>query len=55
MSAQTTDKKVNEVTPELFRQGPDAKAMAKLSPETIQGIIRESGLHRPKQKYFETC
>ena len=50
MSAQTTDKKVNEVTPELFRQGPDAKAMAKLSPETIQGIIREVGLAPTKAK-----
>ncbi len=30
MSAQTTDKKVNQVTPELFRQGPDAENMAKL-------------------------
>ena len=27
MSAQTTDKKVNEVTPELFRVGPDAEMM----------------------------
>ena len=25
MSAQTTDKKVNEVTPELFRRGPTQK------------------------------
>ena len=50
MRAQTTDKKVNEVTPELFRQGPDAKAMAKLSPETIQGIIREVGLAPTKAK-----
>ena len=50
MSAQTTDKKVNEVTPELFRQGPDAKAMAKLSPETIQGIIREVGLAPTKAR-----
>ena len=52
MSAQTTDKKVNEVTPELFRQGPDAEAMAKLSPETIQGIIEKSGLLLQKQGIF---
>ena len=50
MSAQTTDKKVNQVTPELFRQGPDAYAMAKLSPETIQGIIREVGLAPTKAR-----
>ena len=28
MSAQTTDKKVNQVTPELFRHGSDATRMA---------------------------
>ena len=50
MSAQTTDKKVNQVTPELFRQGPDAQSMAKLSPETIQGIIREVGLAPTKAR-----
>ncbi len=50
MSAQTTDKKVNEVTPELFRQGPDAKAMANLSPQKIQTIIREVGLAPTKAK-----
>lgn len=30
LSAQSTDVKVNTVTPELFRRGPDAEAMAKL-------------------------
>ena len=50
MSAQTTDKKVNQVTPELFRQGPDSQSMAKLTPETIQGIIREVGLAPTKAR-----
>ena len=50
MSAQTTDKKVNQVTPELFRQGPDSESMAKLTPETIQGIIREVGLAPTKAR-----
>ena len=50
MSAQTTDKKVNQVTPELFRQGPDAQSMSKLSPETIRGIIREVGLAPTKAR-----
>ena len=35
MSAQTTDKKVNQVTPELFRRGPDAHSMAILDAEEI--------------------
>ena len=50
MSAQTTYKKVNQVTPELFRQGPDSQSMAKLTPETIQGIIREVGLAPTKAR-----
>lgn len=50
MSAQTTDKKVNQVTPELFRRGPDAKNMAELSAQEIQAIIREVGLAPTKAR-----
>jgi len=50
MSAQTTDKKVNEVTPELFRRGPNAKEMSMLTIETIREIIREVGLAPTKAK-----
>ena len=50
MSAQTTDKKVNQVTPELFEAGPNAKLMSKLNVETIQSIIREVGLAPTKSK-----
>ena len=50
MSAQTTDKKVNEVTPELFTIGYDPKHMAQLSVETIRECIREIGLAPTKAK-----
>lgn len=50
MSAQTTDKKVNEVTPELFAIGNDPKHMAQLSVETIRECIREIGLAPTKAK-----
>ncbi len=50
MSAQTTDKKVNQVTPELFEAGPNAELMSKLNVETIQSIIREVGLAPTKSK-----
>ncbi len=50
MSAQTTDKKVNEVTPELFRVGPDAERMSKIPVEQIQNLIREIGLAPTKAK-----
>jgi endonuclease-3 len=54
MSAQTTDKKVNQVTPELFRRGPDAQHMAELSAQDIQAIIREVGLAPTKSRNIAT-
>ena len=50
MSAQTTDKKVNEVTPNLFKLGPTPEKMAKLEQEIIQHTIREVGLAPTKAK-----
>jgi endonuclease III len=50
MSAQTTDKKVNQVTPELFRRGIDAKKMSELPVEDIQSMIREVGLAPTKAR-----
>lgn len=50
MSAQTTDKKVNEVTPELFRLGPTPELMEQLEQSKIQQIIREVGLAPTKAK-----
>ena len=52
LSAQTTDKKVNEVTPALFALAPDCNAMAKLSPEEILGIIRPLGLAPSKSRHL---
>ena len=40
LSAQGTDKRINQVTPELFRHYPDAKAMAKAEPEDVLKYIR---------------
>jgi endonuclease-3 len=50
MSAQTTDLKVNEVTPALFERGPTPAAMAALPVEEIQSIIRFVGLAPTKAK-----
>ena len=50
LSAQCTDKKVNEVTPALFAAGPHPAAMAALSEETILGYIRQLGLARTKAR-----
>ena len=50
MSAQTTDLKVNEVTPALFAKAPSAKEMAKLPVEVILEDIRQVGLAPTKAK-----
>ncbi len=50
MSAQTTDLKVNQVTPALFEKGPDANSMSKLASEDIQEMIREVGLAPTKAR-----
>ena len=50
MSAQTTDLKVNEVTPALFAKAPNAKEMAQLPVEVILEDIRQVGLAPTKAK-----
>ena len=50
LSAQTTDKKVNEVTPKLFSIANTPEKMAELSTDTIQEIIKEIGLAPTKAK-----
>jgi len=50
LSAQTTDKKVNEITPKLFSIANTPKKMAELSTDTIQEIIKEIGLAPTKAK-----
>lgn len=50
LSAQTTDKKVNEVTPALFALGPTAEVMAQRTPEEVLAIIRPLGLAPGKSK-----
>ena len=50
LSAQCTDRKVNEVTPALFADGPDPAAMAALSEQTILSHIRQLGLARTKAR-----
>jgi endonuclease-3 len=50
LSAQTTDKKVNQVTPELFRVAGTPEKMAALDPDHILALIREVGLAPTKAK-----
>jgi len=50
LSAQTTDKKVKQVTPALFAAAPTPELLAKLPVETIRHFIREVGLAPQKAK-----
>jgi endonuclease-3 len=48
LSAQCTDKKVNEVTPALFAKYPDAAAYASAVREELEELIRPTGFFRAK-------
>jgi len=50
LSAQTTDKKVNQVTPKLFRYADTPEKMILLEVDTIRNIIQEIGLAPTKAK-----
>ena len=50
LSAQTTDERVNMVTPELFRRYPTPEAMAKAPLPALEKIIRSTGFFRMKAK-----
>jgi endonuclease-3 len=55
LSAQTTDKKVNEVTPRLFALASTPEQMAALDPATIHDVIREVGLAPTKARNLWTA
>ena len=50
MSAQSTDKRVNEVTPALFKKFPDARAMAQAPQADLERDIKTTGFFRQKAK-----
>lgn len=50
LSAQTTDARVNIVTPALFKKAPTPQKMARLSVEEILGFIKTCGLAPTKAK-----
>jgi len=50
LSAQTTDKKVNQITPALFAAADTPEKMARLSVEEIKELIKQIGLTNAKAK-----
>ncbi len=55
LSAQCTDKQVNAVTGNLFRQLPDPASFAGASRETIETLIHSTGFYRNKAKHLQAC
>jgi len=50
LSAQTTDVRVNMVTPGLFQRYPDAPALAAARQEDIEEVVRSTGFFRNKAR-----
>ena len=50
LSAQTTDKSVNRVSPELFGRYPDALALSKADQSDVENILHSIGMYRTKAK-----
>jgi endonuclease-3 len=48
LSAQCTDQRVNEVTPELFRRYPGPREMAGVELDELERLIRSTGFFRNK-------
>jgi endonuclease-3 len=50
LSAQSTDLRVNLVTPALFKRYPDARALARATPSDLEPQIHSTGFFRAKSK-----
>ena len=50
LSAQSTDVRVNMVTPALFSKYPDARALAQATPRALEPVILSTGFFRQKSK-----
>ena len=55
LSAQTTDRSVNAVTPKLFARYPDAAALAHADPVAVEAIIKPTGFFHVKAKTIVAC
>ncbi|HWF16804.1 MAG TPA: endonuclease III [Acidimicrobiales bacterium] len=50
LSAQSTDQRVNMVTPALFKKYHDPEALATANPEDVEELVRSTGFFRSKTK-----
>mgnify|MGYP000198327469 CR=1 FL=1 len=52
LAAQCTDKRVNQVTPELFRRWPDPAALAQATIPELEEVIHSVGFYHSKAKHL---
>ncbi|MGD9901032.1 MAG: endonuclease III [Spirochaetales bacterium] len=52
LSAQCTDKRVNIITPEVFKKYPDAKSLSMANTGELEKIIYSCGLYKSKAKHL---
>lgn len=52
LAAQSTDRKINTITPALFQRYPDATALAAAEPAQLEVLIHSSGFFRMKAKHL---
>ena len=52
LSAQCTDKRINQVTPELFRRFPDARSMAEVEADEVYEYIKSVSYPNAKAKHL---
>ena len=55
LSAQTTDRRVNEVTPRLFAAYPTPAALAGADPVDVEELIKATGFFRAKTRAIISC
>lgn len=56
LSAQATDKSVNQVTKELYKEYPDLESFLKLTQEELEEKIKKIGLYKNKSKnIYKMC
>jgi endonuclease-3 len=55
LSAQCTDKMVNQVTPALFEQFPDPRALSRAPQRKVENLIRKTGFYSQKAKAIRAC
>jgi endonuclease-3 len=52
LSAQSTDRKINEITPALFEKYPDPRALAEAPLHDVEQLVRQAGFFRVKARYI---